>query len=244
MMNKTLATLMASALLAACSTASHQQKPSGLLIRESGSADCPSCAQIVRYRAMQGMGRQQQSREPHFKGLLDTNVRLQAGNSPRDETFSYQLELDIRASGNFLAVMPLVAVGLPAEVVQQQDAGQLHVWLLDRGGQRTLLPLLEWSKKLPLQDFLCQSSPGDGQCSWKQVVTLPASVVRQALQQHSALRLMVGSAHSSTVYGMHTQGKSAASVLTQYKGVNVELPPAYLASFDQALQQQSVVISP
>lgn len=243
MMNKTLATLMASTLLAACSTISQQQEPSGLLSRETGNADCPSCAQIVRYRATRGMNRQQQFKEVRFKGLLDANAALQAGNSPRNKAFSYQLQLDIRASGNFLAVMPLVAASLPAEVVQQQNAGQLHAWLLDDDGQRKLLPLVEWSKQLPLQDFSCESSPGDGQCSWKQVVQLPARAVLQALQQHTGLRLFVGSAHSSTVYGMHTAGKAAASVLTQYKGVNLELPSAYLAGFDQALQQQGLLIS-
>lgn len=242
-MNKIFAPLLASALLAGCSSTPSQAPQQGPLIRDAGSADCPSCSRILRYQASQGVERQQQFREARFKGLLATHASLQAGNGPRDETFSYRLQLEIRASGNFLAVMPLVAVGLPAEVVQQQDAGQLHVWLLDGSGQRKLLPLVEWSRQLPLQDFRCERNPGDGQCSWKQVVQLPASAVRQALQQHTGLRLFVGSAHSSTVYGMHTAGKAAASVLTQYKGLNVELPPAYLAGFDQALQQQGVVIS-
>lgn len=242
-MNKIVISLLLGALLSAC--ASHTvlpNGPAGHISKESGHADCPACSAIVSYRSDLSFSAEQRSNEAHFKGWLETRASLQASNHSAGEAYGYRVRLDISANGNYLGVLPVVADNLPSDLVQQQDVDQLHAWQLDVTGRRRALPLVAWSRDLPLQNFQCRTAPADGSCSWTQYVELPASAVEESMRLHTPLRLFVGSTYSSTVYGMRSYSKPTASVLTQYKGVIVELPAEHVQAFSQAMKLLDVEI--
>ncbi|MBA4710350.1 hypothetical protein [Aquitalea aquatica] len=245
-MNKTVISLLLGTLLSAC--ASHPPAlpdgPAGPIRRETGQADCPDCSKIVTYRAERSFGAEQHAGDARFKGTLSARTSLLASNHTASGDYAYRLVLDINASGNYLAVTPLVARNQPLAQVQQQDAEQLHVWWQDAAGRRRMLLLSAYSRSLPLQDFQCRVTPGDGYCSWKQYVELPAAAVEEAIRLHAPLRLFVGSTHSNTVYGMRSyNNKPSASVVTQYKGASVELPAQHVLGFSQAMHLLDIEIN-
>lgn len=238
-MNKTVISLLLGTLLSAC--ASHSpvlpDGPAGPIRKETGQADCPDCKDIVSYRAEHSFASEQRAGDARFKGTLSARAGLLVSNHSASGDYAYRLALDITASGNYLAVTPLAARNQPTAQVQQQDAEQLHAWWLDSAGRRHMLLLSTYSRSQPLQDFQCRPTPGDGYCSWKQYVELPAAAVQEAIRQHAPLRLFVGSTHSNTLYGMRSyNNKPSASVVTQYKGVSVELPAGHVQGFSQAMQ--------
>lgn len=244
-MNKTVISLLLGTLLSAC--ASHPpvlpDSPAGPIRQESGHADCPDCSKIVSYRAEHSFGAEQRAGDARFKGTLSARASLLASNHTASGDYAYRLVLDINASGNYLAVTPLTARNQPAAQVQQQDAEQLHVWWQDSAGRRRILLLAAYSSHQPLQDFQCRPTPGDGYCSWKQYVQLPAAAVQESIRLHAPLHLFVGSTHSNTLYGMRSyNNKSSASVVTQYKGASMELPAAHVQAFSQAMQLLDIEI--
>ncbi|WP_199053668.1 hypothetical protein [Aquitalea sp. ASV15] len=245
-MNKTVISLLLGSLLSAC--ASHAPAlpdgPAGPIRKETGQADCPDCSKIITYRAERSFGAEQQTGDARFRGRLSARASLLASNHSANGDYVYRLALDITASGNYLAVTPLAARNQPLAQVQQQDAEQLHVWWQDGAGRRRMLLLSAYSRSQPLQDFQCRATPGEGYCSWKQYVELPAAAVAEAIRLQAPLRLFVGSTHSNTVYGMRSfNNKPSASVVTQYKGVSVEMPAPHVLGFSQAMQTLDIEIN-
>lgn len=196
-MNKTVISLLLGSLLSAC--ASHApalpEGPAGPIRKETGQADCPDCSKIITYRAERSFGAEQQTGDARFRGRLSARASLLASNHSASGDYVYRLALDITASGNYLAVTPLAARNQPLAQAQQQDAEQLHVWWQDAAGRRRMLLLSTYSRSQPLQDFQCRATPGEGYCSWKQYVELPAAAVAEAIRLQAPLRLFVGSTH-------------------------------------------------